>query len=149
MKNLQNKWFKALTDGLSLNKNEFQIRQSVNPIIKDTTELWEKQNIVPPNFLTYNSSMHPGEKFSDEYGAIITQFVYPEVSLKEEIGDEVFQKWKAFLQTQVPTPSDTKLPTVFKQWAIRVAPAVANIGPALARMVLINRAPKAFKTSRS
>lgn len=141
MTKLQNRWYNSLTTHLHLDRSLFQIRQSLDPIIRSNKELYMAQNVIPPSSLTFNSSIYQGELFFDEYAAIIEQFQYPEPKFREDIGEEVYQKWLTYLKSLTPPPSDNKLPALFRQWSLIHAPSVMNVGVAdLSQMVLIKQA---------
>lgn len=138
---LQNCWYNSLVNHLHLDRNLFQIRQSLDPMIRSNKDLWMAQNIIPPLSLTFSSLIYQNELFSDEYAAIISQLQYPEPKFREDIGEAVYQKWLIHLKSITPPPSDNNLPALFRRWSLIHAPSVMNVGVSdLSQMVLIKQA---------
>ncbi len=140
---LQNRWYNGLITHLNLDQSLFQIHQSINPIIASNSDRYTVQNHIPPLSLTFNTAIGQPDRFSDEYGAIVSQLEPPENKFREAIGEKVYQKWLSHLKTITPPPSENKLPALFRQWAIIAAPSVMSVGVShLSKTLLVNRALK-------
>lgn len=143
---LQNRWYNTLTRDLHLDQGLFQIHQSFDSIIRSNKNLWMIQNIIPPLSLTFNSSICLPELFSDEYATTVSQLQYPENKFREDIGEEIYQKWLIHLRNIVSPPTDNKLPILFRQWPMVSAPSVMSVGVFdLSQMVLINGSLKSIQ----
>ena len=140
---LQNRWYNSLTTNLQLDRRLFQIRNPVNPMIQSTEELWNLLDCVPPLSLTFRS---PAKRLSDEYISLISQFQYPESTLRETIGDINHEKWLQYLQRLYPPPPESRLPALFRQWAILTAPSIMSAGVAkLSQTLILNRTLHSLK----
>lgn len=135
---LENRWYNGLSAGLNLDPNLFQIRQPVLSMPNSDQTLWAYQDVIPPMSLTFNNSVANGNRFSDEYAAVVNQLEFPPDKFRQDIGDEAYQKWSAYLQTIIPPPSESQLPILFRRWSILNAPSVMSIGVSdLSQTVLI------------
>ncbi len=138
---LQNKWYNCLTTELHLDPKLFQIQQPAVPLSHSDQALWADQDALPSLSLTFNRSLDNGSRFSDEYAAVVSQLQYPISTFQQDIGEDVYQKWLAYLEQMNSTATPQQLPALFRKWSILNAPSVASQGvSALSKMALISTA---------
>lgn len=138
---LQNCWYNGLVAELHLDPNMFQIRQPLLPMSHSDQDLWAHQDVIPPMSLTFNTSIYNSYLFSDEYISVISELQYPVDNFRQDIGEDVYQKWLAYLKQINPSPPKSQLPGLFRQWSILNAPSVMSAGvSALSKMALISAA---------
>jgi len=137
---LQNRWYNCVTVNLHLDRGLFQIAIPGNPLIHSTAELWRLMDIVPPLSLTFQAPSHPAKRFSDEYISLVSQFQHHETTLREEIGEDNYEKWLKYLSHIRPPPPESKLPALFRRWAMLSAPTIMSAGVAkLSQSVIVSR----------
>lgn len=142
---LQNRWYNYLIAQLRLDNSMFQI-SNPSPALTSDLDLWNYQNFIPPNSLTFNRSLFNGDSFFDEYAAVINQVDFPESIFRASIGEDNYQQWLEYLEQQDPQPPLNELPQLFSQWAMQNAPSVAGVGTSnLMQMVLFQSAKDAVK----
>ena len=138
---LQNRWYNSLVGRLPLDPSMFQLVQPSGPMSPTDQALWAGLDVIPPASLTFNRSLSGAGRFFAEYAPMVGQIQFPQTALAQEIGDQNYQAWSAYLATQSPPPSDNQLPALFRNWAARNAPSVASAGIAfLSRLVLLDAA---------
>ncbi|TAG62541.1 hypothetical protein [Microcoleus sp. PH2017_02_FOX_O_A] len=143
---LQNHWYNFLIKVLGVASDMFQISQPSPPIApSNDIGLWSYQNVIPPASLTFNRCVYSDTLFFNEYVALVSQIEFPESAFEQIIGEQNYKAWLSFLDEQNPPPPPNDIPTVFRNWAMRHAPSVANQGAAaLSQMVLIQAAQQAL-----
>lgn len=141
---LQNRWYNGLTHQLGLAIDMFQIGQPSPPIAPSDIGLWSYQNVIPPASLTFNRRIYSDTLFFDEYVALVSQIEFPESAFEQIIGEKNCLNWSTFLKDQGPPPAN-QLPGLFRNWAMRNDPSVANEGTAaLTQMLFIQAAQQAL-----
>ena len=142
---LQNRWYNALVGALPLDRSMFQLVQPSGPMPVTDQALWASLDVIPPASLTFNRSILGAAQFFTEYAPMVGQIQFPQTALEQEIGEQNYQAWSAYLATLSPPPSDNQLPLLFQNWAARNAPSVASGGVAfLSRLVLLDAAQQAL-----
>ena len=142
---LQNRWYNALVGALPLDPSMFQLVQPSGPMPVTDQALWASLDVIPPASLTFNRSILGAAQFFTEYAPMVGQIQFPQTALEQEIGEQNYQAWSAYLATLSPPPSDNQLPLLFQNWAARNAPSVASGGVAfLSRLVLLDAAQQAL-----
>jgi hypothetical protein len=142
---LQNRWYKSLVGALPLDPSMFQLVQPSGPMSPTDQALWTSLDVIPPASLTFNRSILGAAQFFTEYAPMVSQIQFPQTALEQEIGEQNYQAWSAYLATLSPAPSDNQLPALFQNWAARNAPSVASAGVAfLSRLVLLDAAQQAL-----
>ena len=142
---LQNRWYNALVGALPLDPSMFQLVQPSGPMPVTDQALWASLDVIPPASLTFNRSILGAAQFFTEYAPMVGQIQFPQTALEQEIGEQNYQAWSAYLATLSPPPSDNQLPLLFQNWAARNAPSVASAGVAfLSRLVLLDAAQQAL-----
>jgi hypothetical protein len=137
---LQNRWYNSLAANLHLDRDLFQIGIPGNPMIHSTEDLWRLLDVVPPLSLTFHAAAHPAKRFSDEYISLVSQFQNHESTLREHIGEDNHEKWLMYLSHIHPPPPDSKLPALFRRWAMLSAPSIMAAGVAkLSQSVILSR----------
>lgn len=128
---LQNGWYNGLIQGLGQSQDSFQIIQPAPPIASGTAAnptFWAYYNNIPPKTLTTQFVASGGNQFYNNYRGLLSALEPSRnINVREDIGEENFLAWKAYVQTQ-PMPSMNQMPTMFRNWAMFNAPEVANIG---------------------
>jgi hypothetical protein len=138
---LQNRWYNGLIAGLQASPATAQIIQPAPPMQQTNSGLWTYENAIPPASLTFNTDMYHSEQFFDNYAAVISQLQFPQDSFKQDIGVDVYQQWTRYVSQLQPPPTPDQIPGVFRDWAIQLAPAVAQVGTTdLTQMALIDDA---------
>jgi len=138
MRILQNRWYRGLVAALSLSPARFQIDQPCTSVPPSDTGLWAIQDTVPPLSLTVNRDAGSVATMFGEYAAVARQMSFPLADLAEDIGEQNFAAWTAYVE-QLGHPAAAQLPALFQEWALPHAPDVANIGASdLATMALID-----------
>jgi hypothetical protein len=147
MVRLQNRWYNCLTDELSLDRTMFQIVQPSGPMVPTDDALWAWLDTIPPASLSFNRSILDAGRFFDEYASMVSQIRFPQTALEQEIGEQNYQAWSAYLAAQRPTPPANQFPQLFQGWAARNAPAVAAAGVAfLSRRIVTDAIRQALAT---
>jgi len=142
---LQNRWYNALVGALLLDPSMFQLIQPSGPMPATDQALWASLDAIPPASLTFNRSILGAAQFFTEYAPMVSQIQFPQTALEQEIGEQNYKAWSAYLATQSPPPPDSQLPALFQNWAARNAPSVASAGVAfLSRLVLLDAAQQAL-----
>lgn len=130
-------WYNRLSESLHLSTGHFQLCQPV-AIPANNEALWACTGLVPPKTLKYNNWYYGQPDFFSQYAGIVEQLQFPENSFEQDIGSATYTKWNSYLQGLAQRPPDNTLPSVWFQWAVIHAPAVAGIGRThLARLALI------------
>jgi hypothetical protein len=128
---LQNGWYNGLIQGLGQSQDSFQIIQPAPPIASGTAAnptFWAYYNNIPPKTLTTQFVASGGNQFYNNYRGLLSALEPSRnINVREDIGEENFLAWKAYVQTQ-PMPNMNQMPTMFRNWAMFNAPEVANIG---------------------
>jgi hypothetical protein len=102
-------------------------------------------DVIPPASLTFNRSTAGAGRMFDEYAPMVSQIQFSPTMLEQDIGEQNYQSWSAFLAEQNPMPSENQLPSLFQNWAARNAPQVLSVGVAdLTNIVLANVAQRAL-----
>jgi hypothetical protein len=141
---ITNAWYNQLCESLHLSTEYFQLCQPV-AIAPNNEALWTCAGLVPAKTLQYNSWYYDQPTFFSQYAAIVSQLQFPESSFEQHIGSANYAKWNSYLEGLPQPPPGNTLPTVWFQWAIIHAPAVANIGRTdLSSLVLLRGAQAAF-----
>jgi hypothetical protein len=120
-------WYNQLCESLHLSNNNFQLCQPV-AVPANNEDLWAYINLVPPKSLKYNYWFYDQPTFFSQYAEIVNQLQFPESSFEKIIGKVIWLKWNSYLKSLPQPPPENTLPTVWFQWAVIHAPAVANIG---------------------
>ncbi|WP_143271888.1 hypothetical protein [Azospirillum brasilense] len=146
MEGLQNRWYNSVVQSLNLTSAAFQLLQPSFVVPLTNLGLWRYGQEIPQRSLTANAYDMSLERFFDIYASVIGQLSFPESSFREDIGDDTYEAWTAYLATLHPQPSAQQLPSLFLVWAMTNAPTVANVGQQdLAEMVLIGSAQAALE----
>ena len=146
---LQNRWYNCLADALSLDPAMFQIVQPAAPMVPADNSLWIYLDAIPPASLTFNRAILNADRLFDEYASMVSQIEFPQTAFAQDIGEQNYQAWSAYLATQGPPPADRQLPSLFQNWAARNAPEVASVAVAfLSRQVLVDAARQALAPYR-
>lgn len=120
-------WLNQLCSKLNLPPGNFQLIQPIG-IPESDTALWAWLNCIPPQTLQYNYWYYNQPTFFSQYAAIVNELQFPDSAFQKDIGKSTYTKWTAYLKGLPLPPPDNTLPTVWFQWAMLNAPAVANIG---------------------
>jgi hypothetical protein len=124
---ITNAWYNQLCSKLNLPIGNFQLTQPIG-IPESDADLWTYFNLIPPQTLKFNFWYYNQPTFFNQYAAIVNQLQFPENSFEKTIGKATYTKWNNYLKGLPQPPPTNTLPTVWLQWAMLNAPAVANIG---------------------
>jgi hypothetical protein len=142
---LQNRWYNALVGALTRDPSMFQLVQPSGPMSPTDQALWAYLDVIPPASLTFNRSLPGAGQFFTEYAPMVSQIQFPQTAFEQDIGEQNYRSWSAYLATLSPPPSDNQLPLLFQNWAARNAPSVASAGVAfLSRLNLLDAAQQAL-----
>ncbi|WP_207512954.1 hypothetical protein [Longitalea luteola] len=141
---ITNAWYNELCNRLNLSTGYFQLFQPVI-VPENNQELWAFIDLVPPKTLKFNYWYYHQPGFFGQYAAIADQLQLPESAFEKNIGQTTYAMWNSYLQSLPQPPPENTLPTVWFQWALLHAPAVANIGRSgLASEILLKSGRKAL-----
>ena len=141
---ITNAWYNQLCSKLNLPIGNFQLIQPIG-VPESDADLWAYINPIPPQTLKFNSWYYTQPTFFSQYAAIVNQLQFPENSFEKTIGKATYTKWNNYLKGLPQPPPDNTLPTVWLQWAMLNAPAVANTGrSSLSGQLLIKSAQAAL-----
>lgn len=142
---LQNRWYNSLVRGLLRDPSLYQLVQPSGPLPPTDQALWACMDVIPPASLTFNRSVAGAGRMFDEYAPMVSQIHFSQTMFEQDIGEQNYQAWLAFLAEQNPMPSENQLPSLFQNWAARNAPQVLSVGVAdLTNIVLGNAAQQAL-----
>jgi hypothetical protein len=141
---ITNAWYNQLCESLHLSTDYFQLCQPV-AIPANNEALWGCAGLVPPKTLKNNSWYFDQPTFFSQYAAIADQLQFSDSKFEQDIGSAIYSKWNSYLKGLPQPPPANTLPTVWFQWAVIHAPAVAGIGRAdLSSLALIKSAQAAL-----
>jgi len=128
--NLQNGFYNALSQGLGFAPGSpFQLLQPSPPLVPNNNEaLWNYFNNIPPFSLTQNYISSGGNQFFSDYRGLISALVAPPNTFQQDIGNDAFSAWIAYVTKLSPIPAPNQLPNTFLSWAMIFFPTVAQIG---------------------
>jgi hypothetical protein len=124
---ITNAWYNQLCSALDLPVSNFQLTLPVGIPASDEA-LWAYLNLIPPPTLKFNYWYYNQPTFFSQYAAMVDQLQFPDSSFQKNIGKAIYTKWNSYLKSLPQPPPGNTLPTVWFQWAMMNAPAVANIG---------------------
>jgi hypothetical protein len=125
---LQAQWYNTLVAGLGLDPERFQLAQPTTPLGNTSDLLWSYFNNIPPLSLTGQFATSGGNRFYDDYSAVLSQLSSQgDGSFQQDVGDN-YGPWMAYVATLNPLPALEQLPNVFRTWATFHCPAVAQKG---------------------
>ncbi|EPC03320.1 hypothetical protein L861_17410 [Litchfieldella anticariensis FP35 = DSM 16096] len=125
---LQAKWYNSIVAALGLSSQSFQLLQPSTPLGNTSELLWAYFNNLPPETLDSNFSISGGNRFYDDYRAVVSQLISQTMkSFKQDLGDAL-PAWESYIKTVTPIPTPEQLPDVFRSWALINAPEVASKG---------------------
>lgn len=136
---VQNGFYNALTKGLGLSRDTFQILQPSPPLPPDNDDaIWNYFNNIPPLSLTQNYITSGGNQFFSNYKALISFLRSIKNTIEQDIGEENYASWISYLASLPQKPTASQLPDTFFNWAIVQAPDVANVGAADYSAILLD-----------
>lgn len=125
---LQAKWYNTLSAGLGADPEHFQLLQPSVPLGNTSDKLWEYFNNLPPDSLSFNFQASGGNRFYDDYEAVVAQLVSQGYdTLKRDLGDD-YDDWMDYLKNLNPMPDTKEIPEKFRSWAMIYAPEKASVG---------------------
>lgn len=128
MTKLSTQWYNTLVTGLKLDPNQFQLLQPAAPLGATSDALWAYFNNLPPASLVNNLDVSGGNRFYEDYQAVVSQLRSQQGDLfRTDLGDS-YTDWMAYVKTLSPAPALKDLPNVFRNWAAINAPDVAQKG---------------------
>ncbi|HEY8548256.1 MAG TPA: hypothetical protein VIL36_24525 [Acidimicrobiales bacterium] len=128
MASLQSQWYNAVTTGLGLDPNRFQLAQPSTPLGNTSDKLWAYFNNIPPLSLTSQFATSGGNRFYDDYVAVLSQLQSQgDGAFRRDLGDS-YGAWMSYVAALQPRPSAKELPDTFRSWALINAPDIANQG---------------------
>jgi hypothetical protein len=128
MNALQAQWYNTLVKGLNLDPDRFQLAQPTAPLGNTSDLLWSYFNNIPPLSLTGQFAASGGNRFYDDYKAVLSQLSSQgDGSFQQDLGDN-YGPWMAYVSTLNPLPKLEDLPDIFRTWATFHCPSVAQKG---------------------
>lgn len=116
MQQLQNKWYNALTTGLELDDQSFQIVEASQPIEK-TTDLWATADGIPPESTTQIFTQSGYDSFYDLYRNRLLYSLKPDgTDWTEYVTKDDIESWKQYLQKHQHAYTKDPINT-FETWA--------------------------------
>ena len=105
-----------------------QLLQPSTPLGNTSDLLWAYFNNLPPQTLASHFSISGGNRFYDDYRAVVSQLISQTLqSFNQDVGDAL-PAWQAYIKTVTPIPTPQQLPDVFRSWALINAPQVGDEG---------------------
>jgi hypothetical protein len=118
MEALERQWYNTVVVGLGRDPNTFQLLRPTTPLGATSDKLWAYFNNIPPRSLTNNFTYSGGNRFYDNYRAVVSQLLAPGlVEFENYLGDAA-PKWNAYLKELKPAPELRKLSQIFEEWAM-------------------------------
>lgn len=128
MATLQSQWYNAVVAGLGLDPSRFQLAQPSAPLGDTSDQLWAYFNNIPPLSLTSQFATSGGNRFHDDYVAVVSQLQSQgDGALQRDLGDQ-YGAWMKYVTSLSPLPTPELLPGTFRTWASVYAPGVAQKG---------------------
>jgi hypothetical protein len=125
---MQAKWYNTITAALGLAPGQFQLLQPTSPLGNTSDLLWSYFNNLPPETLTSSFNPGGGNRFYDDYRAVLGQLSSQnDGAFQRDLGDQ-YDAWLTYVKTLTPLPKITDLPGIFQSWASVYAPDIAQKG---------------------
>ena len=125
---MQAKWYNTIVAALGADPQAFQLLQPSTPLGNTSDLLWAYFNNLPPFSLNSHFSVSGGNRFYDDYRAVVSQLISQTMqTFNKDVGDSL-SAWKTYISTVSPIPKPTELPEIFRSWALINAPQVAEKG---------------------
>lgn len=99
VENLQNMWYLAVVNGLSLDKNTFAFLQSGKQMPYTTSSLWQLIDSIPPKALTSTLSFSALNSFYQNYGGLFAVFNDPPSDAFTRIMGDKMSVWLKYKHT--------------------------------------------------
>lgn len=142
---LEDAWASAVITQLALPAPHVGLLQPALSVPPGDDALWSLMGALPAN-LSGTLIAPTTVPFFGEYAAVAMAALAEPSTFRQDIGEDVFNEWMAYLASQTPLPPVDALPTLFQRWAMVKAPAVAEVGTSdLAREALENDAIQALE----
>lgn len=125
---LQAQWYNALVDGLGADRTMFQVLQPSAPLGDTSDTIWSYFNDQAQQSVTHRFSPGGGNRFYDNYRAVVSQLISQGAADFEKHVGDAFDAWVTYAAALTPAPSMAELPNVFRAWAMIHAPGVAQQG---------------------
>jgi hypothetical protein len=140
--NLQDGFYNTLSQGLGFPPGSpFQLLQPSTPLVSSTSVdqmLWAYFDNIPPYSLTQNYIASGGNRFFSDYKGLLSALVGAPNTFVQDIGNDVYAQWLAYLSHRAKLPAVTQLPQLFLNWAMVYHPAVATIGASDLSQILLD-----------
>lgn len=128
MQSLQDQWYNTLVAGLGLDASTFQIAQPSTPLGDTSDVLWATFNNIPPLSLTAQFTASGGNRFYDDYAAVVSQLISQgDGAFRRDLGDQ-YGAWMSYVLSLSPLPAPDQLPKTFMTWAMLHCPDIAAQG---------------------
>ncbi|WP_247731283.1 hypothetical protein [Halovivax limisalsi] len=116
LEQLQNKWYNALTTGLELDEQSFQIVEASEPI-EATADLWATADGIPPESTTQVFTQSGYDSFYDLYRNRLLYSLKPdETDWTEYVTEDDVKSWKQYQQKHRHAYFKDPV-TTFERWA--------------------------------
>lgn len=116
VKTLTAQWYNALVAGLSLDPGSFQLVQGNQVLGPTSNTVWNILDAVPPASATHLYNPSQINRFSQQYGLIITDLIPPGTARFVTAMGDSYNDWRSYLKTNPPIPPGGML-QLFKSWA--------------------------------
>jgi hypothetical protein len=134
MQTLTAQWYNAITTGLGLSDQQFQLYQGPNATAKTSLDMWSVFNAVPPNAINNYYNPSQGNSFASDYNLILTSLVTGSDSDFQNCMGDYYSQWMTYFKANPPSPFNaTTVSALFNNWAIMNAPGQAGCVAALTK----------------
>jgi hypothetical protein len=127
MDTLTAQWYNAMTTGLGLSPDQFQLYQGPNSLMSTSQVMWNMFNAVPP--LSINSYYNPSQinNFSSDYNLILSALIPTSDTAFQNCMGDYYMKWQTYFESHDPKTWDAQgVSDLFTSWAMRNAPGKAG-----------------------
>jgi len=151
MNTLTAQWYNAMTTGLGLDPNQFQLYQGPNSLMSTSQDMWNMFNAVPP--LSINNYYNPSQlnNFSSDYDLILSALVPTSDSAFQNCMGDYYMQWQTYFSKNSPATWDAKgVSDLFNRWAMVNAPGKAGCVTGLTNIYInpINIAVNKFDSAK-
>ena len=151
MQTLTEQWYNAITTGLGLSQDQFQLYQGPGSVASTSQIMWNLFNAVPP--LSLNSYYNPSQanNFASDYNLILTSLVACSDSSFQSCMGDYYMQWMTYFQKNPPSPFNAQTVTdLFNQWSMMYAPGCSNCVSNLTKAMInpINTAIAQFQAAK-
>jgi hypothetical protein len=133
-------WQKALASQLAMGPGTLQISRPSSLLTPSDEALWSYLDAVPPAPPVFGQAAQPFCCFSTQHDLIVNGLGFgAETLLEARLGASAYAEWREYAGRHAPHAAPNTLPSLFLNWAMLRAPAVATTGASLLASGLLAR----------